>query len=302
VPFIRSSRDKRGFDHTYVMHAYRAAGGAQRGRVLYLFRSPAGLKVGRQPLDAEVREALEHTHPDLTFDWAALARDSAAGRVDEREWDRGRDRARPPRPQPPAERRPAAAPEAPVDASLVARTLGGGAAGQLRTRYRDMVERVTRRARTVGERDALLARLSKLDPDAWPDAAGVKASAGMFEAEMKAIALALPSRRRGRRGGRDRDRGHDDARIPAVPGRGDDDAPPADEETVESPVPASAIIEGPGDENGTAERDAAAGVGDRTADAGDRDRGGPGGADAAPDPATDLPSRDEPHPSGRPGS
>ena len=100
MPFIRHSRDKRGFDHTYVMHAYRNAQGNQRGRVLYLFRSPAGLKLGRQPLDNEVREALEHTHPDLTFDWNALGREAGALRGEERDrerdWsrDRGRDRDR----------------------------------------------------------------------------------------------------------------------------------------------------------------------------------------------------------------
>jgi hypothetical protein len=153
-----------------------------------------------------------------------------------------------------------------------------------------MVERVTRRARTAEDRESLLSRLAKLDPDTWPDAAAIKASAGMFEAEMKAIALALPSRRRGRRGGRDRDRAHDAAGPAAADAAGDDDGQPIEDASGESPAPASAIIEGPGDDNGTAERDAAAGVADRTADAGNRDPGGPGGPDAAPDPATDLPS------------
>ena len=44
------------------MHAYHH--GAGRARVLYLFRSPSNVKVGRQALDGEVTEALEHTHPD----------------------------------------------------------------------------------------------------------------------------------------------------------------------------------------------------------------------------------------------
>ena len=74
MPFIRQTRDKRGFEHTYV-HAYVPPWRRwrpQRPRLLYLFRSPANLRVGRTPLDAEVMEALEHTHPDLSFDWAAL--------------------------------------------------------------------------------------------------------------------------------------------------------------------------------------------------------------------------------------
>ena len=72
VPFIRRTRDKRGYENTYVMHAYRPAQGPHRTRILYVFRSPAGSRIGRDPLDGEVQEALEHTHPDLTFDWQAL--------------------------------------------------------------------------------------------------------------------------------------------------------------------------------------------------------------------------------------
>ena len=83
MPFIRQTRDKRGFEHTFVMHTYHpSASGSPRPRVLYLFRSPASMRVGRTALDAEVIEALEHTHPDLSFDWAALTRDPAAFRVD----------------------------------------------------------------------------------------------------------------------------------------------------------------------------------------------------------------------------
>ena len=74
MPFIRYARDKRGYESTFVMHAYRAAW-TSRARVLYLFRSPSDLKVGRRPLDAEVMEALEHTHPDLAFDWPTLLRE-----------------------------------------------------------------------------------------------------------------------------------------------------------------------------------------------------------------------------------
>ena len=48
MPFIRQTRDKRGYESLVVMHAYRSTsheGG--RTRVLYLFRSPAHLRLGR---------------------------------------------------------------------------------------------------------------------------------------------------------------------------------------------------------------------------------------------------------------
>ena len=80
MPFIRQTRDKRGFEHTYVMHVARPSNGAPRTRVLYVFRSPSSLAVGRKPLDAEVMEALEHTHPDLSFDWNNMTREAVVSR------------------------------------------------------------------------------------------------------------------------------------------------------------------------------------------------------------------------------
>ena len=66
MPFIRQTRDKRGFEQTLVMHSYQSGG--QRPRVLYLFCSPANLRVGRTALDAEVMEALEETLRPLAED------------------------------------------------------------------------------------------------------------------------------------------------------------------------------------------------------------------------------------------
>ena len=114
MPFIRQSRDKRGFDHTYVMHVARGAGGQQQTRVLYVFRSPANLQIGRTALDAEVREALEHTHPDLSFDWNALTRDAVSTRP-EPSAPRPMRSQRPPRPA----QRPASPPPEPPPAYVV---------------------------------------------------------------------------------------------------------------------------------------------------------------------------------------
>jgi len=91
VPFLRHARDKRGYETTFVMHSFRPGAGqaAGRTRLLYMFRTPSNRKVGRNLLDPEVMEALEHTHPDLNFDWASLTREAA-----------------PPRIEPPAEQKP----------------------------------------------------------------------------------------------------------------------------------------------------------------------------------------------------
>ncbi len=204
MPFIRHTRDKRGYETTYVMHQYRPVQGPQRTRVLYLFRSPSHVKVGRQPLDEEIREALEHTHPDVSFDWATLGRESAIVRSEEpRERERGPRGPRPPRPSPPA---PPPPPTIAEDPSLLGRVAGAERAAKLRAAYLDLLQRIGRRSRTPEERDRLTSRMQRLNPDEWPDEATVRAQLDAVQAEWTAIAAELPARRRGRRGGRHRER------------------------------------------------------------------------------------------------
>lgn len=221
MPFIRHMRDKRGFDSLYVMHAYRPTPqDPHRTRVLYMFRSPSHVGVGRQPLDAEVMEALEHTHPDLSFDWQALTRERAAARVDLQERPTrsrsspsrsGPSRSGPPRSAPPrpVSPPPRAAPVVPLvprahDGSVLSRVLGEAESAALRRRHTDLLDRITRRSRTPEERDRLLERARRLNPDDWPDEAAVRAAAPSISADWGVIAAELPGRRRGRRGGRRR--------------------------------------------------------------------------------------------------
>lgn len=210
MPFIRYARDKKGYECTSVMHAYRPANGPQRVRVLYLFRTPAHLKVGRQALDEEVVEALEHTHPDLSFDWVALRKEPSEVRTERPDrvdrWERpgrGRDRDRREQRPSPAPRPPA---EPPVieDATVLGRVLGAPEAARLRQRYQEIGQRIARRARTPEDRDRLNARLQRLNPDDWVDEAAVRAGAASISAGWDEITAELPGRRRGRRGGRGR--------------------------------------------------------------------------------------------------
>jgi hypothetical protein len=206
VPFIRYSRDARGNENTYVMHAYRPGQGAQQTKVLYLFRSPANIKgVGRKPLDAEVLEALEHTHPDLTFDWTALIKEGI--RQDTRERPgrgarrgAGRKTAAKPAPKATPKRAPVA-----EDQSLLGRVLGAKEAARLRRGHADVLQRIARRARTPEDRDRLTERIARLNPDEWQDETAVTAGAQSIEAEWDAVTAELPARRRGRRGGRRRE-------------------------------------------------------------------------------------------------
>lgn len=72
MPFLRFSRDKRGYEHVYLVHAVNRRGKPSRPRVLYWYRTPPGIKVGRLPFDDEIRRMLEAQYPGIRFDWKAI--------------------------------------------------------------------------------------------------------------------------------------------------------------------------------------------------------------------------------------
>jgi len=71
LPVVRFSRDRRGYEHTYLVDV-SPRGGNSSSRLLYWFRTPPGVKVGREAFDADVRRTLEEQYPDLTFDWKTI--------------------------------------------------------------------------------------------------------------------------------------------------------------------------------------------------------------------------------------
>ena len=74
MPFLRVIRDKRGYETTYLMHLYRD-GQRQRSKILYVFRTPGGVRVGRDPLEPDVLRQIEAQYPDIVFNWQ-LVRES----------------------------------------------------------------------------------------------------------------------------------------------------------------------------------------------------------------------------------
>ena len=71
MPVVRFSRDRRGYEHTYLVDVSTRAG-KPTSRLLYWFRTPPGVRVGREPFDDEMRRTLESQYPDLTFDWKTI--------------------------------------------------------------------------------------------------------------------------------------------------------------------------------------------------------------------------------------
>ena len=72
MPFLRIHRDKRGYEYFALVHTSSGRRGKVRQRVLYWYRSPPNVRVGRPPIDEDVMRALEAQYPNVKFDWEAL--------------------------------------------------------------------------------------------------------------------------------------------------------------------------------------------------------------------------------------
>jgi len=70
--FLRFSRDKRGYEHFYLVQSTTNRRGKTRARVLFWFRTPPGVKVGRTPFSDEVQRAIEAQNAGVVFDWKRL--------------------------------------------------------------------------------------------------------------------------------------------------------------------------------------------------------------------------------------
>lgn len=70
--FLRFSRDRRGYEHFYLVQSSTNRRGKTRARILFWFRTPPGVKVGRQPFSDEVQRAIEAQNPGVIFDWKRL--------------------------------------------------------------------------------------------------------------------------------------------------------------------------------------------------------------------------------------
>lgn len=235
MPFLRFSRDTRGYENTYVLHGFRGGEGV-RPRLLYWFRTPPNVKVGRLPLDETAIRAIEESNPDLTFDWKKMlkvkAPPPASGRApSKRAGGRRAGTAREaPRAAGPEFAEDAAAssgsdsaPAVAVDAAdfdavdvapadvddaasrhPVAALVGGDGLARLRARYAELRARVAEKPATPGVREAFEVRVEALNPDTWRAGEAAVRAVERFEADAEEIlkALGRRSRRRPSRGGR----------------------------------------------------------------------------------------------------
>lgn len=85
MAFLRFTRDKRGYEHFYLVQPTTNRRGKVRTRILYWFRTPPNVKVGRQPFDDALRRALEAQNPGVAFDWQKIV-DTPIPSADAEKW------------------------------------------------------------------------------------------------------------------------------------------------------------------------------------------------------------------------
>ena len=201
MPFLRLTRDRRGFENTFLMHANRPG---DRPRLLYWYRTAPGIALGRSPLDEDAIRTIEEQHPDIDFDWPAILalaevmtpEDEAPARPPQQQPRQGRrPRNRDQRPQPSRGAEPdgrevmtadvaAAEPiEDPIDESgaepevaielpqpsnrLVEELAGREIGARLRARYAEILARIQDLDVDGGVKDAWFKRAEAIDPELW---------------------------------------------------------------------------------------------------------------------------------------
>jgi hypothetical protein len=199
VPFLRVIRDKRGYETTYLMHLYRE-GHRQRSRILYVFRSPGGVRVGRAALDPEVLREIEAQYPDIVFDWK-----------DVRDHQQHIEMSTEPRRRKPkrdevvvaAPEAPAPVPEAhaPIPSSGAVPALIEGATPDdqiafLGRWYAIIRDRIPRRTSDPVRQEALLTLTERLNPVAWTDADQIAVGLQQASEALERLSRVFSRRRR----------------------------------------------------------------------------------------------------------
>jgi hypothetical protein len=201
VPFLRVIRDKRGYETTYLMHWFRE-GNRQRSRILYVFRTPGGVRVGRAPLEPEILRHIEAEYPDIEFDWSVI-RDNqqVVEPVEPRRRRPRRDEAAPAAAEPvvevPQPAAPAPEPIRPGMPSAIGGTTPDEQIAFLVEWYPIVRERIPQRTSDPARLQVLLALAERLNPANWTDADQI--ASGLQEAAQALERLSHVFARRRRR-------------------------------------------------------------------------------------------------------
>jgi hypothetical protein len=207
VPFLRVIRDKRGYETTYLMHLYRD-GARQRSKILYVFRTPGGVRVGRDPLEPEVLRQIESQYPEIQFNWT-MVRESQQVIESSAEPRRRKPRREEEAPAVAALPVPIAVPAPPAPAAAPPRlaipSVIDGATPDERIAFLAhwhpiIRERIPHRTSDPARQEALNALADRLNPANWTDADEITAGLQQAAEALERLSLVFAKRRRrGRR-------------------------------------------------------------------------------------------------------
>ncbi|MGE0444805.1 MAG: hypothetical protein AB7P99_06210 [Vicinamibacterales bacterium] len=205
MPFLRVIRDKRGYETTYLMHWFRE-GSRQQSRIIYAFRTPGGVRVGRAPLEPDVIQQIEARHPEIDFDWPVVLENRQViesspeqRRPRKRREARRDDEAARPAPAAPAAAAAAQAPPAPPRVVVPARVEGETPDEQiafLAQWYATVREQIDTRVADPARREALFALCERLNPANWTDADEITAGLGPAADALERLSHVFAKRRR----------------------------------------------------------------------------------------------------------
>jgi hypothetical protein len=216
------------------MHAFRERGRSSP-RILYWFRTPPHVRVGRAALDENAIRLIEETHPDVVFDWTRILKSAPTPEPPDSRDRRQRRRPKPAGitspvdaghrsvtdaervetvapPEEPAPELEAETPEGawdgevtdqapPPAAHRVEERVGRTGFDRLRARYAELLARITERVTDPVRLEELRGQAERLNPDTWVTDEEAKRGIEGFDAAYEALRARLGRRRRRRRGG-----------------------------------------------------------------------------------------------------
>lgn len=215
MPFLRVIRDKRGYETTYLMHWYRE-GNRQHSRILYAFRTPGGVRVGRAALEPDVLRQIERAYPDIQFDWPVVIDNQQVvesnpeprnQRRPRRRRDEERDGTAAPAasPEKTARAEVPAPPNAPPRPAIPSAIEGATPDEQIEflRRWHPLVrERVQQRTPDAVRRETLLMLADRLNTSNWTDADQITSGLQQAGEALERLSRVFAKRRRRSRKGR----------------------------------------------------------------------------------------------------
>jgi hypothetical protein len=204
-----------------VVHTAKRRG-KTRSRILYWFRTPPSVRVGRAALDEDAIRLIEEHNPEVEFDWTRILKGQETPDVKPRPEPERRP-ARPARPrdtpaQPraeiivtpapvplPVEPEPeiptALSPDEPESAALS--RLGPEGLLRLRARHAEVLARISEKITDPQRCDELKSQAERLNPDTWVTEGDVTAGLEQYESVFESLRSVVGRRRkrRKRRGG-----------------------------------------------------------------------------------------------------